>query len=63
MATPMVQRLAHAAKADGLQCAEVARLARLGTHGLHIRNTHAELLTALRPSPLTPALTTISLPL
>lgn len=63
MSAVTVQKIAKAAKDDGLQHADIDALAALGSSGKHSRNCHPELLRKLPPSPLAPETLLFTLPM
>ena len=60
MSTPLMQKLAAAAVADGLAHDELQKLAALGSHGKYSNNMHSELMTKLQPSPIADAVSSMS---
>ena len=62
LSTPMVQRIAHHAHADGVDLPEVVRLAGLGAGGRLPGNTHRDLLAATGDMPFKRALSTFMVP-
>ncbi len=60
LSAPLVQQIAACAQKDGANHAEVKILAGLGSQGHHPRNCHPELVSKLKDSIATRALTTVS---
>lgn len=57
---PMVQAIASAAVADGATHKDLDKLAQLGSHGAHQSNIHRDMLRALKPTPISGALTSMA---
>ena len=55
ISSPMVQRIADAAVADGATHKEVLALQELGSHGKHLRNVHQQLVAKVSSGHLTQA--------
>ena len=57
---PLIQQVAAAAQQDGLDHADIDKLAALGTRGQYAYNCHRDLVSKLRPSPFAGCLSDIS---
>lgn len=63
MSATTVQKIARAAKDDGLDHAHVDQLARLGTSGMYANHVHRDFVEALRPPQCAEAISTFNVPL
>ena len=61
ISTPMLQKIAMFAVADGAKHPDLEVMAKLGTEGRHPNNMYKQLVTKLMPSAISSALTTIKI--
>ena len=61
LSTPLIQKIAAAAVADGVDLEELKQIAKLGKHGTYPNHMYSELINKLRPPPLANALIELSI--